>query len=208
MDEKEHLNFLEKYGLAPKKIDKKNKKYAGLNKRMTAQTIDTFFAMFTISPLIDWIMQWAVHSREITLDEISNIANLPGTNAQIIALIRLLEESGKLNEFLLSSTLQVGLLILASMICWKFWSATPGKMMLRMKIVDADTEEPMTDRQIIIRGLGYIPSCAVFFIGIFWIGFNKRKQGWHDKMANTVVIITSKNKKNEDVAKEYEPAII
>ncbi|EGR2505898.1 RDD family protein, partial [Vibrio cholerae] len=27
-----------------------------------------------------------------------------------------------------------------------------------------------------------------FFIGFFWIFFNKKNQGWHDKIAKTIVI--------------------
>lgn len=198
---KNPFDFMEKFKLRPKKIDEKYKKYAGLNRRMMAATIDSFIAIFTIGPVIDWIMGYSAHSRDITIEEISAIQNIPDVHEEIVALWKVLTESGKLYEFLLSSSLQVILLILASVICWKFWSATPGKMLLGMKIVDAYTEQPMTNRQIIIRGLGYIPACAVLFIGIFWIGLNKRKQGWHDKMANTVVIINSKNK-IADVSKE------
>ena len=29
---------------------------------------------------------------------------------------------------------------------------------------------------------------AVFLLGIFWVAFDSRKQGWHDKMAGTVVV--------------------
>jgi uncharacterized RDD family membrane protein YckC len=28
----------------------------------------------------------------------------------------------------------------------------------------------------------------VFFLGFIWVAFDKRKQGWHDKIAGTVVI--------------------
>ncbi|MDG2018151.1 MAG: hypothetical protein P8J25_01765 [Porticoccaceae bacterium] len=29
-------------------------------------------------------------------------------------------------------------------------------------------------------------------IGIIWVAFDKRKQGWHDKLASTAVIRTNK----------------
>ena len=32
-------------------------------------------------------------------------------------------------------------------------------------------------------------SGALFNLGFIWIAFDKRKQGWHDKIAGTVVII-------------------
>ena len=34
-------------------------------------------------------------------------------------------------------------------------------------------------------------SIAPLFLGILWTRFDKRKQAWHDKLANTVVILKS-----------------
>ena len=42
--------------------------------------------------------------------------------------------------------------------------------------------------QLLLRYLGYYVSMIPCFIGIFWIGFDRRKQGWHDKIARTVVV--------------------
>lgn len=180
-------------GLRSKKIDPRYKKYASLNRRMLASTIDSGIAAFTIAPLLDLLLTKFVHSREITMEELSAVNS--NQNDQFFALMKLLNDSGKLSEFLINTSAQTFLFLLVTAICWKTWSATPGKMLMRIKVVDATNEQPMTDKQILIRCLGYIPACAVFFIGIFWISFNKRKQGWHDKMANTVVIINTKSKK-------------
>jgi len=76
----------------------------------------------------------------------------------------------------------------AILIFWKYKSATPGKMAIKAIIVDADTGEKPTTKQYIIRYLGYFASSIPLFIGIMWVGWDSRKQGWHDKMANTVVI--------------------
>jgi uncharacterized RDD family membrane protein YckC len=191
------FNFLRFFRLLPKKIDERYKKYAGLNRRTMAATIDTFIAMFTIAPVMDWVLGHFIHSRDVSLEEISKAVTQTSAVTQIIELVKLHIDSGKMSEFLL----QMLALLLASAICWKLWSATPGKILLGMKILDAETEKPMTNRQIIVRSLGYIPACCIFFLGIIWISFNKRGQGWHDKMAGTVVIITSKNKTKE-ISKE------
>ena len=42
--------------------------------------------------------------------------------------------------------------------------------------------------QFIIRYLGYYVAMLPLFLGIIWVGIDKRKQGWHDKLAGTVVI--------------------
>jgi uncharacterized RDD family membrane protein YckC len=71
-------------------------------------------------------------------------------------------------------------------------SATPGKMWLSMTIVDADTLGPLTPKQAIVRYLGYYVSMFGMFLGFVWVAFDRRKQGWHDKMARTVVIRAGK----------------
>ncbi len=42
--------------------------------------------------------------------------------------------------------------------------------------------------QFIIRYLGYYVSIIPLFLGIIWVGIDKRKQGFHDKLAGTVVL--------------------
>lgn len=71
---------------------------------------------------------------------------------------------------------------------WSLLQATPGKMAMSAKIVDADSGAPPSLRQWLIRYLGYFVSTIPFAVGLIWVAFDRRKQGWHDKMANTVVI--------------------
>ena len=76
---------------------------------------------------------------------------------------------------------------------WKKKNATPGKMLLRMKIVDYKTGENPSTKQYIIRVFGYIISAIPLFLGYFWIIFNKEQRGWHDYLAGTKVISTKVN---------------
>jgi uncharacterized RDD family membrane protein YckC len=76
----------------------------------------------------------------------------------------------------------------ATVAFWHFRKATPGKMVISAVIVDARTFGPPSTAQLIGRYLGYYVSTIVLFLGFLWIAFDPRKQGWHDKMANTVVI--------------------
>ena len=39
-----------------------------------------------------------------------------------------------------------------------------------------------------LRWVGAIVSGLVFMLGFVWIAFDGRKQGWHDKIAATLVI--------------------
>lgn len=76
----------------------------------------------------------------------------------------------------------------AVILFWTYKSATPGKMALRLKIVDADTGGPVPTGRLIGRYLGYYLSTIPLLLGIIWVGIDKRKQGWHDKVAGTVVV--------------------
>jgi uncharacterized RDD family membrane protein YckC len=77
---------------------------------------------------------------------------------------------------------------LAIIAFWIARQATPGKMVIRAKIVDAETGSAPTRLQAVGRYLGYYVSLFGFGLGFFWVGWDKRKQGWHDKLAGTVVI--------------------
>jgi uncharacterized RDD family membrane protein YckC len=81
--------------------------------------------------------------------------------------------------------------ILPAIVVLVFWfarGATPGKMAISAEIVDAETLGKPTNGQFVIRYLGYFVSTMGLLLGLVWVGIDARKQGWHDKMASTVVI--------------------
>lgn len=82
--------------------------------------------------------------------------------------------------------------ILFTLLFWHFRSATPGKMVCKLKIVDADSLRVPKTSQFIIRYFAYIISTLPLCLGLLWIAWDKRKQAWHDKIAKTVVIIERK----------------
>lgn len=83
---------------------------------------------------------------------------------------------------------QVVLPAIAVILFWKFRGATPGKMAISAKIVDATTLGPPSSGQLVGRYFAYIVSILPFGLGLIWVAFDRRKQGFHDKLASTVVI--------------------
>ena len=75
-----------------------------------------------------------------------------------------------------------------TILLWKYFQATPGKMVFKATIVDKTTGGKPSLGQLIIRYLGYIVSMGPIGFGFIWIAFDKKKQGFHDKLANTVVV--------------------
>lgn len=74
-------------------------------------------------------------------------------------------------------------------ISWYRYATTPGKSLVDCKIVDATTGMPPTLIQAIARYFAYILAALPLGLGFLWILWDKRRQGWHDKIANTVVIV-------------------
>lgn len=65
---------------------------------------------------------------------------------------------------------------------------TPGKRLLGLQVVTVEGTS-LSFGIAFLRSVGYLVSSLVFCLGYVWIGFDKKKQGWHDKIAGTVVII-------------------
>lgn len=123
---------------------------------------------------------------------------------------------------------------------WYWKGATPGKMLIRTRIVDADTlGTPSVGKWFLryfVYFMLYVPLTISFFwgmpkisldeflsmspeemlvfqktcspflwilflsglpllLGMAWCGWDKRKQAWHDKAANTVVLLIEKTRK-------------
>ena len=71
---------------------------------------------------------------------------------------------------------------------WQRSGQTPGMRMMNIKVVRDSDGGPLTWGSAILRLIGYWVSGFVFYIGYIWIFIDKRKRGWHDLIAGTVVI--------------------
>lgn len=73
------------------------------------------------------------------------------------------------------------------LVFWIALGATPGKLALGLKIIETDGKK-LRWTKAILRFIGSIVSTFIIFLGFIWIGIDKKKQGWHDKIADTYVI--------------------
>ena len=133
-------------------------KYVGFWKRTVAGLVDTFLIILVIFPILIWIYGIEYLNNEHM-------------------------EKGSF-DFIINYVFPT----IAVILLWKYYQATPGKMIFKATIVDAKTGGKPSLRQLIIRYLGYIISTIPLGLGIFWVAFDKKKQGFHDKLANTVVV--------------------
>jgi uncharacterized RDD family membrane protein YckC len=139
-------------------MEREDLEYVGFWPRVGAALIDTVLLCAILYPLLTWI-----YGGEYWLDP--QLVKGPA-------------------DFILSWVLPA----IAVVLFWVYRQATPGKMAISARIVDARTGAAPTTRQLAIRYLGYYVSTIPLCLGLLWVAFDPRKQGWHDKMAGTVVV--------------------
>lgn len=76
----------------------------------------------------------------------------------------------------------------ATILFWIWLGATPGKLLCGIRVIDRETGDTLVLWQGILRYLGYFISLLPLFLGFIWVAFDARKQGFHDKLARTMVV--------------------
>lgn len=84
--------------------------------------------------------------------------------------------------------LWLGLPAAVTLLTWWAWQATPGKRLLGMRIVDAETGGRATFPQLLTRFLSYLISALPLGLGYLWMAFDPKRQALHDKLAGTLVV--------------------
>ena len=142
--------------------------YIGFWKRFIGFLVNSVLITLMMSPL------GAILFKEVKISDY-DLAD----QQQVIALLAAMSHQSGI-EIAVAGTLFV--------LFWIFRNAEPGKMIFRAVIVDASSHAPATSGQYLLRYLGYYISLIPFGLGFLWVGIDPRKQGWHDKIASTVVI--------------------
>lgn len=82
---------------------------------------------------------------------------------------------------------------------------TPGKMLLGLRVIRT-SGEPMGFGIAFLRWVGYIVSALPFWLGFIWIALDGKKQGWHDKIAATLVVRTGREPDPSASSGEADPS--
>ena len=139
-------------------MDTEDLEYVGFWARVGASLIDTVLLLMICMPLVTMIYGWRYWT----------------SNAMIQGPA----------DFLINWVMPA----IAIVLFWVYRQATPGKIAIGARIVDARTGAKPSTGQLIGRYFGYYVSTIPLFLGFVWVAFDPRKQGWHDKLAGTVVV--------------------
>ncbi len=173
---------------------KKQVRYVSFNTRVLASMIDTVLSLLILTPLFR-LLAFLIYgpntpSLQMQALFLRSSQGKDGLTDAVMAFQQaMMQQPSDFWVGVISDNLMQ--LIICTVILWVFWryrAATPGKMLLNLRIADAETFEKPSRKQCVLRLLGYIVSLIPFGLGFFWVAFDKRGQAWHDKIAGTVVI--------------------
>ncbi len=85
------------------------------------------------------------------------------------------------------------LLVLAGYgaVMWRLRGTTVGGIICNLRVARIDGR-PIGWETAVLRALGCFLSLVAAGLGFFWIAFDRERQGWHDKIAGTVVVLVPK----------------
>lgn len=153
--------------------------YAGFVSRTIAFLID-LLSVVLVQFLTVLIVRLSANFLGLTsllnwLDPILGIGGIT-SNSTVLIIIRIVT--------LLGGVVLFSLYVATS---WALVDKTIGQALLGLRVLRADGRR-LTFPRAIRRSVGYILAALPLFFGFLWVLVDDRRQGWHDKLADTVVV--------------------
>ena len=145
-------------------------RYAGFFSRAAAYVLDraiVFGISFLITMAIDYLL--GLFHLDQWLETLSEGAALNAGLAILISVVGL--------NLLITIAYNVGF--------WVMSGQTPGKRVLGVRVLRKDGTRVRLGNAL-RRQIGYWIS-GIFYLGFLWILFDNKRQGFHDKIAGTIV---------------------
>lgn len=154
-------------GAAPTDGPAPGLKYAGFGIRTAAYLIDAII-LFVVSLIVSPALGGYTHT-VTTVNQFGEYTTATTANGAVT-----------LFQFLVGAVYMIGF--------WVGTGRTPGQMALNLRVVRVADGGRIGIGQGIVRYIGLFISFLVILIGVIWVAFDPRRQGWHDKMATTFVV--------------------
>lgn len=177
--------------------------YAHFNDRAFASIIDIALCLFLF-----YKPMYYLASMFFGPDRAQQLYSLSGFNMTREQQMMMVQAPGYLQAYVLNSLMQALILGALFVVAWSYSATTPGKFLLRMRIVDEKTGCRPTHGQCVLRFIGTLIAAAPLMLGMLWIAFDKKRQGWHDKIAGTVVVKVKHWRLSPPGVSEYPPAVL
>jgi uncharacterized RDD family membrane protein YckC len=154
--------------------------YAGFLSRLGSRLIDGLVTAAISLPfaIAGWLMLRVALEDCYSIDQLDGTTTIEcpdGVNAPFLA--------GAIGLFVAGAV--VGLIMLVR---WQGKGQTPGMKAVGNRLLDAQTGQPIGSGRAFGRNLAQILSAAACYLGFLWMLWDPKKQTWHDKLVNSVVV--------------------
>jgi uncharacterized RDD family membrane protein YckC len=179
------------FWFSKKKVGSNGLAYASYSNRVFAMLLDMLLVLFLCAPPLGWVTQTLFPQAFTAQAQNDSMGILFAWDAGKITLAQAIEkanEFGILQRILFDYSMNFIIFGAFSIGFLYRYAATPAMMLMRMYVADAKTGGKITLLQCVVRYFGVIVAMLPLTLGFIWIMIDKRGQGWHDKLAGTVVI--------------------
>ena len=152
--------------------------YAGFGRRLLAALIDT--VVFSLIFSIVHVLAFGGNGMQLMVED---------------GILQVNSDNGLIEQVAI---------IAITVVMWIKFLGTPGKLVLGCHVIDAKSKQHIKPLQAVIRYLGYFVSVIPLGLGMFWILWDKKKQGFHDKLAGTVVVVESTHLSQDESQKTVQ----
>ncbi len=163
--------------------------YVGFWRRFVAALIDGFLLTIVSYAIFIPMLLGSFGSADIGLLGSRNAYSIDPVTGLAVASPAAMAVLGRMMGQMF---LAIGIILLVQalyfVILWTWRGATLGQMALGVEIRNEADGRRISFGRSLLRYLGYLISSWILGIGFIWVAFDRRKQGWHDKIAGTVVV--------------------
>jgi uncharacterized RDD family membrane protein YckC len=178
---------------AGKQLFQRPVEYASFNRRLYSMSIDILIFILISTPIMNLIGYLLIGendivkiTQELQPQQFSNEIPFDVFWAKLM-------EYNIIYKYLFMMFMMFVLLFLYEIFFWVKYDCTPGKWFMSTKLADADTLQSPSVKQYVKRFLFYPISTLPIYLGFFAICWSPRRQSWHDRLSNVVVIVNHGN---------------
>ncbi len=148
--------------------------FAGHGARIVAYIIDAIIVSILIGVL--YVVAFVLFGRGLEWDPATGDVNPDSI------------DGGAIGAFVLTLLVAILLAFLYFPFFWARGGQTPGMRPFGLRVVRDRDGSRIGWGTALLRLLGMYVASAVFYLGFIWVFIDKRRRGWHDLIAGTVVI--------------------
>lgn len=158
--------------------------YAGFWRRFAAYLIDGVLFWIVAGIIFSLFVAGFDRNSWTVLTQLDPVTGRPlASDSEIVAAV------GRFLGLVLAAIAVNWLIdLLYHVILWSWLGGTIGQLALGMQVRRESDGTKIGLGTSLLRYIGYVISIWVFYLGLIWVAFDSRKQGWHDKIASTLVV--------------------